>query len=86
MVSVVGMEFASVYVMKTNPINVSLVLYKPEIHLNSSLKWLYINNRMEQFSYKGGCGAMFIDSFKRKLTLATYQQLSVISNTVYNVI
>ena len=32
-----------------------LVLCKPLIHFNSHLKQLYISNKMECFSYKGGC-------------------------------
>ena len=33
-----------------------LALYKPLLHLYSHLKQLYISNKTERFSYKGGCG------------------------------
>ena len=33
-----------------------LELYKPSIHFSSHLKRLYISNKMECFSYKGGYG------------------------------
>ena len=41
-----------------------LALYKPLIHLNSSLKWLYISSKIEYFSYKGGCSKMCIKAFE----------------------
>ena len=33
-----------------------LALYKPLLHCNSRLKQLYLSNKTERFSYKGGCG------------------------------
>ena len=33
-----------------------LVLYKPLLHCNSHLKQLQLSNKVEGFSYKGGCG------------------------------
>ena len=50
-----------------------LALYNPPIHLNSHLKWLYISNKAENFSYKGRCGVcrccMCIETFKRRADL-----------------
>ena len=43
-----------------------LALYKPSIHLNSSLKQLYINSKMEPFSYKDGCGVVTSISIMHK--------------------
>ena len=45
-----------------------LPLFKWSIPFNSSLKWLYINSKMECFSYKGGytCGVMHIKALKRR--------------------
>ena len=51
---------------------IKLVLYKPSIHFNSRLKQLYISNKMERFSYKGGCGVCghtHIKVFKRRAGL-----------------
>ena len=33
-----------------------LVLYKPLVHCNNHLKQLSLSNKVEGFSYKGGCG------------------------------
>ena len=33
-----------------------LVLYKPLLHCNNHLKQLYLTNKMERFSFEGGCG------------------------------
>ena len=45
-----------------------LALYKPSIHFNSSLKWLlYICNKKEHLSYKGGCSITCIEAFKSTL-------------------
>ena len=49
-----------------------LVLYKPSINFNSRLKQLYISNKMEHFSCKGGCGVCghtHIKVFKRRAGL-----------------
>ena len=35
------------------------------------LKWLYINNKTECFSYKGGCNVTYIVSFKRRASLGS---------------
>ena len=35
-----------------------LALYKPLLHFYSHLKQLYISNKMERFSYKGGYGVL----------------------------
>ena len=40
-----------------------LALYKSSIHFNTSLKQLYISNKMECFSYKGRCGVMHNEAF-----------------------
>ena len=39
------------------------------VYFNSSLKWLYINNKTERFTYKGGCSVTHIKSFKRRASL-----------------
>ena len=50
-----------------------LALYKPAIHFNSSLKWLlYICNKKEHLSYKGGCSNMVLRHLKEELALATH--------------
>ena len=44
--------------------------------INSHLKQLYISNRTECFSYKGGVAYMYIDVFKRRaglIALGYYQ-------------
>ena len=38
------------------PNKTKLSLYKCYFHFSNHLKQLYISNRMERFSYKGGCG------------------------------
>ena len=48
------------------------MLYKASIHCNSHLKQLYLSNKTECFSYKGGCGVrerMRIEAFKRRAVL-----------------
>ena len=45
-----------------------LALYKSLLHSYSHLKQLYMSNKTEHFSYKGGCGVcgrMGIEIFKR---------------------
>ena len=44
-----------------------LALYKPSIHFNSSLKWLYISSKTEYFNYRGGCNVICIEAFKKEL-------------------
>ena len=49
-----------------------LVLFKPWIHFNSHLNQLYIGNKTERFSYKGGCGIcglVLSKTFKRRASL-----------------
>ena len=52
-----------------------LALYKPSIHFNSCLKWLYISNKMERFRYKSGVVYMsviyILRHLKGELTWAT---------------
>ena len=43
-----------------------------------SLKQLYINNKMEHFSCKGGCGMTCIKHLKEELVWATDKQLCII--------
>ena len=53
------------------------------IYCNSSLKQLYLRNKTERFSYKGGCGirkCMHIEMFKEELVWAIDERLQVISN------
>ena len=65
---------------ENQPNNYKLALYKPSIHFNNSIKWLYISSKMKWFSNKGGCGVMLIKTFKVELALATYKRLRVTSN------
>ena len=37
---------------------------------NSSLKQLYISNKIERFSYKHGCAMILIEAFKRRAGLS----------------
>ena len=46
-----------------------LALCIPSVHFNSSLKWLYISNKMDYCSYKDGCGVMHGEAFKRRASL-----------------
>ena len=41
---------------RNQPNNSKLALYKPLLHFYNHLKQLYISNKTEYFSYKGGCG------------------------------
>ena len=50
---------------ENKPNKQKLVLHKPSIHFKSSLKWLYINSKIESFSYKGECGVLHIEEFKK---------------------
>ena len=54
---------------RNQPNKCSLALYKLSIHFNSSLKHLYISNKTEYFSYKGGYVVMCIKAFKRRASL-----------------
>ena len=59
------------------------MLYKELIHCNSCQKQLYSSNKMEYFSYKGGCDVYsrtHIKAFKEELAWAIEKQLWVISN------
>ena len=52
-------------------------------HFKSSVKQLYISNKTECFSYKGGYGiheCMCIEAFTKELVWAIDKQLWVISN------
>ena len=54
------------------PIKSKLALYKPLLHFYSHSKQLYMSNKMEHFSYKGGCGMCghtCIKAFKRRAGL-----------------
>ena len=60
-----------------------LALYKPLLHFYNHLKELYMSNKTEHFSYKGGCGIRgrtCIKAIKEKLVWATDKQLQFISN------
>ena len=57
---------------RNQPNKSKLALYKPLLHFYSHLKQLYISNKMERFSYKGGCGVLgciCIKAFRRKACL-----------------
>ena len=49
-----------------NQPNILKALYKPSIHFNSGLKWLYISSKMECISYEGVCGMTRIEAFEKK--------------------
>ena len=40
---------------RNQPIKSKLALHKPLLHIYSHLKQLYMSNKTEHFSYKGGC-------------------------------
>ena len=57
---------------RNQPNKSKLALYKPLLYFYSHLKQLYISNKKEHFSYKGGCGVLVcthIEAFKRKVGL-----------------
>ena len=57
----------------------TLALYKPSIHFNSSLKWLYISSKTEYFNYRGECSAIRIEAFKKELVWLHISALRYIS-------
>ena len=60
-----GVALALIHIVKGSPIRVSyIVLYKRLIHCNSCYKQLCLSNKMEHFSYKGGCGIREITHIK----------------------
>ena len=55
--SILSRHDFEIKVCHRNQLNKSkLALYKPLLHFYSHLIQLYISNKMECFSYKGGCG------------------------------
>ena len=61
------------------PSKSKLALYKPWIHFNNLIKYLYISHKMEHFSYKSGCsvrGHTHIKTFKRRASLDYRQTAS----------
>ena len=64
---------------RNQPNKGKLALYKPLLlHFYSHLEQLYISNKTEHFSYKGGCGMhgrTRIETFKEELAWATDKQL-----------
>ena len=68
---------------RSQPNKSKLALYKPLLNFYSHLKQLYINNKTERFSHKGGCGvcgSTHIKAFKEEVAWATDRWLPVISN------
>ena len=57
-----------------------LPLYKPLLHFYSHLEQLYISNKIEHFSYKGGCGIHGHNAYKQELAWVTDKWLLVFSN------
>ena len=58
---------------RNQPNKSKLVLHKPLLRIYSHLKQPYISNKMECFSYKGGCGVRGharIKPFQRRAGLA----------------
>ena len=87
MATIVGIDSRRglrIEVRRKNQTNKSkLVLYKPLLHFYSHFKQLYISNKTEHFSYKGGCdvcGHTHIEVFKRRAAWATDKWLWVFSN------
>ena len=57
---------------RNQPNKSKLALYKPLVYFYSHLKQLYMSNKTECFSYKGGCGMpeyTCIEAFKRRAGL-----------------
>ena len=57
-------------IIETNLERLSWHCLNHYFQFNSPLKQLYINNKMEYFSYKGGCGISILRHLKEELTLA----------------
>ena len=71
-VSFVGVALEPKRVVETNLIRVSYYCISHFIHFNSSLKKLYISNKTERFSCKGGCGGherASVEALKRRAGL-----------------
>ena len=67
LVSIILRHGLSIDMHHENQLNkCKLALYTLSIHFNSSLNQLYISSKIEHFSYKGGCGVMCIEAFKRR--------------------
>ena len=68
-------------VVETNLRNKNkIALYKLLLHLYSHLKQLYISNKTERLSYKGGRGVHVSRRLKEELDCATDKRLWIISN------
>ena len=68
---------------RSQPNKSKLALYNPLLHFYSHIKQLYISNKTERFSYKGGCvvcGSTHIKAFKEELAWATHKWFWLISN------
>ena len=58
---------------RNQPNKSKLALYKSLLHFYSHLEQLYISNKTEHFSYKGGCGMRgrtHIEAFKKELQIS----------------
>ena len=86
-VSVVSRHGLTIEVHCRNQSNKSkLALYKLLLCFYSYLKHLYISNKMEHFSYKGGCGMywqMCIKAFNRRAGLSRDKRLWGISKIMF---
>ena len=71
---------------RNQPNKSKLALYIPLLHFNSHLKQLYISNKTEHFSCKGGCvvcvGVHVLRHFKEELAWATDKWLRIMSNVM----
>ena len=65
---------------RSQPNKSKLALYKPLLHFYSHLKQLYISNKTERFSYKGGCGVCRSYVSRQELAWTTDKRFRVISN------
>ena len=72
MLSVMGMALELKRIVETYLIRVSYCCVSYYLHFNTPFKQLYTSNKMECFSYKGGCGwhgCSHIEVFKRRAGL-----------------
>ena len=70
--SVMGVALELQCVIETNLIRISYHCISYYFHFNIPFKWLYTSNKVEHFSYKGGCRGrerMSIEVFKRRAGL-----------------
>ena len=78
---IVSVAIALMCVIETYLIRVSLCCISHYFYCSSHLKQLYVNNKMEHFNYKDGCGVcgcLCIEAFKKELVWTIDKLLQVI--------